>query len=92
MQARIHMLRLLQTLPANTPVAVFLLGNTLRLVQGFTSNPAVLRAAIDQSINPTTIEQDPRDDTDSVENSDLDITDEGSLPGETVLVPVPRGF
>lgn len=40
------MIRLLKTLPRDTPVAVFLLGHSLRVAQTFTSDPAVLRAAV----------------------------------------------
>jgi VWFA-related protein len=54
MQARRDMLRMLSTLPANTPVAVFLLEQSLVLVQGFTSDPALLRAALDKTMRPGT--------------------------------------
>src|SRR5271170_3707776 len=41
-----HMLMLLKTLPTTTPVAVFVLGHTLHVVQNFTTDPALLRAAV----------------------------------------------
>jgi len=52
MQARHDMLRMLRTLPPNTPVAVFLLEQSLVVVQDFTSDPALLRAALDKTTSP----------------------------------------
>ena len=43
-----HMVMLLKTLPASTPIAVFMLGHTLHMIQNFTTDPALLRAAVDQ--------------------------------------------
>jgi VWFA-related protein len=54
METRRHMLRLLKTIPANTPVAVFLLGQSLAVVQDFTSDPALLSAAVDKAMKSTT--------------------------------------
>jgi VWFA-related protein len=68
-EARKHMVTLLKTLPPDTPVAVFLLSNRLRLVQSFTSDPAVLRAVIDKLGQANQVEQDPRDDADSTLNA-----------------------
>ena len=47
-QAQVHvqMLKMLRQLPANVPVAVFLLGGKLTLLQGFTSDPKFLQAAL----------------------------------------------
>jgi VWFA-related protein len=53
-EARRHMIRLLKTLPLGTPVAVFLLGHSLRVAQTFTSDPAVLRAAVGKAGRPST--------------------------------------
>ncbi len=39
-QGRAHMVQLLRSLPADTPVAVFVLGSSLRILQEFTSDPA----------------------------------------------------
>ncbi|HEY6467823.1 MAG TPA: VWA domain-containing protein, partial [Candidatus Acidoferrales bacterium] len=65
-QTRHHMLAMLKTLPSNTPVAVFLLGNSLRVVQGFTSDPALLRAAVDKTMSPSSEQQPmPEDDPDA---------------------------
>ncbi len=53
MQARRDMLRMLTTLPANTPVALFLLEQSLVVVQDFTSDPALLRAALNRTLDRT---------------------------------------
>ncbi|MGA9940050.1 MAG: VWA domain-containing protein [Candidatus Acidiferrales bacterium] len=66
-----HMLMLLKTLPANTPIAVFILGHTLHVVQGFTTDPGLLKAAVDQALKPLSIEQNPQDDPDSAANTVL---------------------
>ncbi len=68
-QGRAHMIQLLRSLPPDTPVAVFLLGSSLRILQGFTSDGTLLRAALDRSIVGTTIEMDPRDDPKDTSNS-----------------------
>ncbi len=60
---RIHMLQLLKTLQPDTPIAVFLLGSSLRILQGFTSDGTLLRAALDQSLSGNTIMKDPLIDT-----------------------------
>ncbi len=70
--ARTQMVRLLKTLPSETPVAVFLLGNSLRLLQGFTNDPALLRSAVDKALNPQFAEQNPIDDAHSVSNTLMD--------------------
>ena len=54
LQARQEMLRMLTTLPAGTPVAVLLLGQSVVVAQDFTSDPALLRAALDKALNPGT--------------------------------------
>ena len=64
-QGRAHMIQLLRTLPPDTPIAIFLLGSSLRILQGFTSDPGLLRAALDQSVSGTTLVNDPRDDSNS---------------------------
>jgi VWFA-related protein len=87
-QARLQMIRLLKTLPRDTPVAVFLLGGSLRLVQGFTSNPAVLLAAVNQLVaattpeqgSPAALHQSASDDPDSPKNMDLQMNDTTTVP------------
>ena len=70
---RAHMMQLLRTLPPETPVAVFLLGSSLRILQGFTSDGSLLRAALDQAATGNTIIKDPILDTENassyIENS-----------------------
>jgi VWFA-related protein len=51
--ARHNMIRLLKTLPLDTPVVVLLLGQSLGVVQAFSSDPAVLRAAVDRAKSPS---------------------------------------
>ncbi|MGA7795225.1 MAG: VWA domain-containing protein [Candidatus Acidiferrales bacterium] len=62
-QGRAHMIQLLRTLPPETPVAVFLLGSSLRILQGFTSDGRLLRAALDRAVAGATVEEDPLLDT-----------------------------
>ena len=59
LQGRAHMIQLLRSLPPDTPVAVFLLGSSLRILQGFTSDGRLLRAALDQSVAGNSIIKDP---------------------------------
>ncbi len=40
------MIKFLETLPANEPIAVYLLGDRLRLLQDFTTDPAVLKDVV----------------------------------------------
>lgn len=67
-QGRAHMIQLLKSLPPDTPVAVFLLGSSLRILQGFTSDGKLLRAALDQSISGNSIQPDPRNDLGDTSN------------------------
>jgi VWFA-related protein len=72
-QARRDMLRMLTTIPANTPVAVFLLEQSLVVVQDFTSDPALLRAALDRTMTPgTRLAKAPEDDPNSSSQMELD--------------------
>ena len=73
-QGRAHMIQLLRTLPPDTPVAVFVLGTTLRILQGFTSNPQLLRAALDRSLTGNTLTINPALDTKSTSNYIQDTT------------------
>ncbi len=67
MRARGHMVELLRSLPQDTPVAVYLLGNTARLVQSFTSDPALLRTAVERAmgLSTTRVERNAQDDPNS---------------------------
>jgi VWFA-related protein len=65
MQVRRDMLLFLQKLPPDTPVVVFLLGHELHMVQNFTTNPALLKAAVNQAHRPADIQLNPQDDANS---------------------------
>ena len=70
-QVRRDMILFVKKLPADTPVAVFLLGHTLHMVQNFTTNPKLLLAAVDQSHRPVTTDVglQPQDDAGNISNS-----------------------
>jgi VWFA-related protein len=62
-EVRRDMILFLKSLPADTPVAVFLLGHELHVIQNFTTDPKLLRAAVDQARRPDDlIAQNPQDD------------------------------
>jgi VWFA-related protein len=72
-QAQVHvqMLKMLRQLPANVPVAVFLLGDRLTLLQSFTSDQKLLQNALSKAISPANVEManmDPRDDAGTAGN------------------------
>ena len=73
-QGRAKMIQLLRGLPPDTPVAVFLLGSSLRILQGFTSDGRLLRAALDQTLIGNSIQQDPRNDLGDTSNYIEDTT------------------
>jgi VWFA-related protein len=67
MQTRRNMLKLLGTIPQDTPVAVFLLTQSLRVVQDFTSDPARLRDAVNKAMSPSPpLDPMPEDDPNSM--------------------------
>ncbi len=70
-QVHQHMVALLKTLSRNTPVSVFVLGNSLRMLQSFSTDPELLRAAVDKTVTASSIDQNPQDDPDSVSNTEL---------------------
>jgi VWFA-related protein len=65
---RAHMVELLKSLPPETPIAVFLLGTSLRILQGFTSDGGLLRAALDQSVMGASIVANPLNDLGNTSN------------------------
>lgn len=81
-RVRRDMLLFLKSLPADTPVAVFLLGHTVRVVQNFTSDPKLLREAVDLAHSPSTFGRDPQDDPNS--GSNLLQNESPKTPGEVV--------
>jgi len=72
-QAQVHvqMLKMLRQLPPNVPVAVFLLGGRLTMLQSFTSDPRLLQIALGKAISTAgkgVADIDPADDPDAVGN------------------------
>jgi VWFA-related protein len=66
-QVQVHrqMVKMLSALPSDVPVAVFLLGYQLRMLQNFTTDPALLKAALQKAASPDSsglARIDPRDD------------------------------
>jgi VWFA-related protein len=68
LQVHAQMTRMLKSLPKDVPVAVFILGRRLRLVQGFTTDPSLLKNALEKasSPQPDMVQMDPRDVPDSL--------------------------
>jgi VWFA-related protein len=68
-QIYVQMLKMLQHLPTDVPVAVFLLGRKLVMLQDFTSDPKLLQAALSKATTAdgqNLAQLDPRDDPHSV--------------------------
>jgi VWFA-related protein len=80
-----HMLMLLKTLPPATPIAVFVLGHTLHVVQSFTTDPALLRAAVDHTLRTPDIATNPQDDAESASNQFLDQNNDTETPANLAL-------
>jgi VWFA-related protein len=69
MQVHRQMVRMLASIPDNVPVAIFLLGHSLRLIQNFTTDPKLLKDALQKAAsgNANSLAQiDPRDDPDNL--------------------------
>jgi len=69
MQVHQQMLRMLASIPDNVPIAVFLLGRRLRMVQNFTTDPKLLKSALEKARSAEhddSTEIDPRDDPDAM--------------------------
>lgn len=68
MQIHRQMIRMLNSFPKDVPAAIFLLGRQLKLIQGFTTDPALLRAALDKAglRQHDMVQQDPQDVPDSL--------------------------
>jgi len=69
MQVHVQMLKMLRSLPKNVPVAVFLFGHKLRMVQDFTSDPKLLQTALATINSPAgqnVATLDPDDDPDAM--------------------------
>ena len=87
-QAQVHvqMVRMLRSLPREVPVAVFLLGNRLQMLQDFTTDRSLLQTALEgaTSVAGTKVATvDPRDDPDEL-SAQLDkINNAGGSGGST---------
>jgi VWFA-related protein len=71
MQVHGQMVRLLRQLPSDVPVAVFLLGRRLVLLQDFTTDPKLLQAAARKALSIAghgLAQVDPRNDANSPDN------------------------
>ncbi len=72
MQVHQQMVKMLGSIPVDVPVAVFLMGDRLRLLQGFTTDPKLLREAAAKTLvvgqvgGQVAPDQDPMDDPDSM--------------------------
>jgi VWFA-related protein len=78
-QLQVHdqMVRMLSSLPDDVPVAVFLLGRRLRMLQSFTTDPKLLKAAVQKAstAEASGLRQiDPRDDPDSLSSFEEQLT------------------
>ncbi|MFZ0304182.1 MAG: VWA domain-containing protein [Terracidiphilus sp.] len=65
-QVHMQMMRMLRQLPSNVPVAVFLLGDRLRMLQNFTTDPRLLQTALADAMSAAgkgLADIDPRDDS-----------------------------
>lgn len=84
--ARRQMVKMLASIPPNTPVAVFVLGHDLVLIQSFTRDPALLHEAAVKLMNTNLdnggIGVDPHEDPNSLTNqiNDMFDSDDEALP------------
>jgi VWFA-related protein len=67
--ARMQALKLIDKMPATTPVAVFQLAHGLTVVQNFTFDRAALRAAVNRSMIPMAQVKNPENDPDNKFNT-----------------------
>lgn len=71
MQVHAQMMKMLRSLPNDVPVAVFLLGHGLHMLQNFTTDSSLLQTALEKAARPRESgmpQVDPRDDPDSLSN------------------------
>jgi VWFA-related protein len=83
MQVHAQMVKMLRQLPSDVPVAVFLLGNRLTMLQDFTNDPALLQAAVTKATSVAgqgLAQSDPRDDVNSIGNLKARVLK--GMPGE----------
>lgn len=94
MQARRQMVKMLASIPPDTPVAVFLLGRQLVLLQGFTKDPKLLRDAAQKALSidsSAAAVADARDDPSSLSQQTEDMFgsqgQEEGPQGQTTISP-----
>jgi VWFA-related protein len=88
LQVHSQTIQMLASLPGDTPVAVFLLGRGLRMIQNFTTDPEVLKAALQKAHSAESnanTQLEPQDDP-----TKLSLTSNDSLPPDLVGLP-PNG-
>src|SRR5207249_4095362 len=95
-QARRQMVKMLASIPADTPVAVFVLGNDLVLLQSFTKDPRLLHEAAQRvlttNLNNGDLGIDPHDDPNSMSNQTQEMFGGGDeAPPSTVSSQPGRG-
>jgi len=96
-QAQVHvqMLRMLRQLPTNVPVAVFLLGDRMVMLQSFTTDPKLLQAALSKVTTPAVAglaRMDARDDPNAAGNSMVMGGTAGADPGLLQMTEAAQEF
>lgn len=69
MQVHRQMIKMLASIPEDVPVAVFLLGRSLKMIQNFTTDPKLLKAALQKAQTTktdTATQVEPVDDPDTM--------------------------
>ncbi len=64
-QVQVQMQRIMKAIPKNVPVAIFLLGRRLRMLQDFSTDPNLLQLALKKAFSPAAaglVTMDPLDD------------------------------
>ena len=99
MQVHRQMIRMLGSMPKDVPVAVFLLGRHLKMLQGFTADPKLLKAALEKASSvqtPGSAPIDTRDDPDALsgytENMLANDPNMANSPVEAIFLQVIQGF
>ena len=95
-QARRQMVKMLSSIPADTPVAVFILGNDLVLLQSFTKDPKLLHDAAERvmktNLNNGDLGVDPHLDPNSLSNETKEMFGgDDEAPPSTVQAQPGRG-
>jgi len=88
MQIHHQMVKMLYALPPDVPTAVFLMDHSLHFLQGFTTDPKLLRAAVSKALSLDTTLQvaDARDDPNSASSVTEDIARDIPLSPNTLAI------